>query len=350
MTLPVPESVAAPGLAVHPHRVFSGIQPTANIHLGNYLGAIKRFVPLHRQMQSLFCVVDLHAITVPQDPKLLAAQTREIAAAYIAAGIDPREAVIFVQSTVSAHAELGWIFNCVARMGWLERMTQFKDKAGTNAERVSVGLFDYPVLMSADILAYRATHVPVGEDQKQHLELSRDIADRFNRDFRRPGFFPLPEPLIEGPATRVMSLQDGTKKMSKSDPSDLSRIALTDGADQIVRKIKKARTDPLPMPETVLGLEGRPEVDNLVGIYAAMTEMTKEQVVAEYAGQGFGVFKPRLAEVAVEHLAPVTGEMARLLADPASLDRILEDGTERARALAAPVMADVREAVGLWGR
>ena len=334
---------------IHPRRVFSGIQPTANVHLGNYLGAIARFVPLHKQMQSLFCVVDLHAITVPQDPALLADQTREIAASYIAAGIDPQRAVIFVQSAVSAHAELAWIFNCVARMGWLERMTQFKDKAGANAERSSVGLFDYPVLMAADILVYRGTHVPVGEDQKQHLELARDIAIRFNKDFDCPDLLPVPEPLIGGAAARVMSLQDGTKKMSKSDPSELSRINLRDGADAIARKFRKARTDPQPLPDTVEGLEGRPEVANLVGIYAALAGTPVEAVVAEYAGAGFGLFKPRLADLAVATLAPVSTEIDRLMADRGTLDAILRDGADRARSLAAPVMADVRRAVGFWG-
>jgi tryptophanyl-tRNA synthetase len=332
----------------HPPRVFSGIQPTSNVHLGNYLGAIARFVPLHRQMESLFCVVDLHAITVPQDPAKLADQTREIAAAYIAAGIDPQKAVIFVQSAVSAHTELAWIFNCVARMGWLERMTQFKDKAGKDAERQSVGLFDYPVLMAADILAYRGTHVPVGEDQKQHLELARDIATRFNIEFKCEGLLPIPEPLIGGPAARVMSLQDGSKKMSKSDPSELSRLNMLDDADAIARKIKKAKTDPLPMPETVEAMEGRPEVRNLVGIYAALSDSPVEAVVAEFAGAGFGLFKPKLAELAVEKLAPISAEIRRLMDDRAALDAILRDGAGRARALAEPVMRDVRAAVGFW--
>lgn len=333
----------------HPPRVFSGIQPTSNLHLGNYLGAIAQFVPLHRQTESLFCVVDLHAITVPQDPARLADQTREIAAAYLAAGIDPQKAVVFVQSAVSAHTELAWLFNCVARMGWLQRMTQFKEKSGANAERASVGLFDYPVLMAADILAYRGTHVPVGEDQKQHLELARDIAIRFNNDFKCPDLLPVPEPLIGGPAARVMSLQDGTKKMSKSDPSELSRINLLDDADTIARKIRKAKTDPLPLPETVEGLAGRPDVENLVGIYAALSGLSVEQVVAEFPGAGFGVFKPRLVELAVEKLAPISADMRRLLDDRTTLDAILADGADRARALAAPVMADVRKAVGFWG-
>jgi tryptophanyl-tRNA synthetase len=341
-------SSAPPAAYAGPTRVFSGVQPTANIHLGNYLGAIQRFVTLQDEMECVFCVVDLHAITVPQDPASLAAQTREIAAAYLAAGIDPKRATVFVQSAVSAHAELAWVFNCVARMGWLERMTQFKDKAGKDAERASVGLFVYPNLMAADILAYKGTHVPVGEDQKQHLELSRDIAQKFNNDFGVPGFFPLPEPLIGGPAARVMNLQDGTKKMSKSDPAELSRINLSDDADTIARKIKRARTDPDPIPDTVEGLAGRPEVDNLVGIYAALAGVTKADVVAQFAGKGFGAFKPALADLSVEKLSPITSEMRRLMADPASLDAVLRDGAERANAIAAPILAEVKAAVGFW--
>jgi tryptophanyl-tRNA synthetase len=327
-------------------RVFSGMQPTANVHIGNYLGAMTRFVSLQHEMESLFCVVDLHAITVPQDPKALKQQTREIAAAYLAAGIDPDKAIIFVQSMVSAHAELSWILNCVARMGWLERMTQFKDKAGKNSERVSVGLFAYPVLMAADILAYKATRVPVGDDQKQHLELARDIALRFNSDFNVDGFFTPPEPLIGGPAARVMSLQDGSKKMSKSDPADNARINLTDGVDTIAKKLKKARTDILPMPGDVSELKDRPEVDNLVGIYAALSGMNKEAVVAEFAGAGFGVFKPRLADLAVDKLGPVTTKMTELMADPAGLDLILRTGADRANAIAAPILAQVKDVVG----
>lgn len=331
-------------------RVFSGVQPTANLHLGNYLGAIKRFVELQDEPATncIYCVVDLHAITVPQDPEKLRAQTREVAAAYLAAGVDPTRSVIFVQSTVSAHAELAWILNCVARMGWLERMTQFKDKAGKNAERSSVGLFDYPVLMAADILAYKATHVPVGEDQKQHLELSRDIAARFNSDFKVDGFFPLPEPIIGGPAARVMNLQDGSKKMSKSDPGDNSRINMTDSVDLLVKKIKKAKTDSLPMPAHVDELKGRPEVDNLVSIYAALAGQTKAQVVAEFVGAGFGVFKPRLADLAVEALGPIMTSMANYLADPAQIDAILRAGADRANALAQPILKDTKAAVGFW--
>jgi tryptophanyl-tRNA synthetase len=334
----------------HPeNRVFSGVQPTGNLHLGNYLGAIRNFVGLQDTHECIYCVVDMHAITVWQDPKELAANTREVAAAYIAAGIDPERHVIFNQSKVSAHAELAWVLNCVARIGWLNRMTQFKDKAGKDREKASVGLYAYPVLMAADILAYRATHVPVGEDQKQHLELARDVAQKFNNDFSVNGgedFFPLPEPLIMGPATRVMSLRDGTKKMSKSDPSDYSRITLKDTADDISQKIRKARTDPDPLPETVEELEKRPEADNLVGIYAALAGLGKAEVLARYPGAQFSVFKPALADLAIEKLSPLTGEMKRLAADPGYIDGVLARGAERARAIAAPVFSRVREIVG----
>lgn len=328
------------------NRVFSGVQPTGNLHLGNYLGAIRNFVGLQDTHECVYCVVDMHAITVWQDPKELAANTREVAAAYIAAGIDPERHIVFNQSKVAAHAELAWILNCVARIGWLNRMTQFKDKAGKNREQASVGLYAYPVLMAADILVYRATHVPVGEDQKQHLELARDTAQKFNNDFSVPDFFPQPEPLIMGPATRVMSLRDGTKKMSKSDPSDLSRITMRDSADDISKKIRKAQTDPDPLPETLEGLEGRPGADNLVGIYAALAGKTKAEVLAEFAGAQFSVFKPALADLAVEKLSPITGEMQRLMADPGYIDTVLEKGAERARAIADPIVARVREIVG----
>jgi len=328
------------------NRVFSGVQPTGNLHLGNYLGAIRNFVGLQDSHECVYCVVDMHAITVWQDPKELAANTREVAAAYIAAGIDPERHIVFNQSKVAAHAELAWILNCVARIGWLNRMTQFKDKAGKNREQASVGLYAYPVLMAADILVYRATHVPVGEDQKQHLELARDTAQKFNNDFSVPDFFPQPEPLIMGPATRVMSLRDGTKKMSKSDPSDLSRITMRDSADDISKKIRKAQTDPDPLPETLEGLEGRPGADNLVGIYAALAGKTKAEVLAEFAGAQFSVFKPALADLAVEKLSPITGEMQRLMADPGYIDTVLEKGAERARAIADPIVARVREIVG----
>ncbi|MAU67254.1 tryptophan--tRNA ligase [Hyphomonas sp.] len=333
-----------------PQRVFSGIQPTGNLHLGNYLGALKKFVDLQNDgWDCVYSVVDMHAITMPVEKGVLADQTRQIAAAFIACGIDPKTSIVYAQSSVPAHAELAWVFNCVARMGWVERMTQFKDKAGKDAERASVGLFTYPVLQAADILAYKATHVPVGEDQKQHLELSRDIADRFNREYDVPGFFPLPEPLIKGPGARIMSLKDGTKKMSKSDPSDLSRINLVDDADLIAKKIKKAKTDlEGDMPSEVEGLKGRPEVENLVGIYSAVSGLTTEQVLAEYGGKGFGVFKPALADVMVDHLAPITQRYRDILADQSGIDAILKDGAERADAIAAPIMEEVRRAVGYW--
>ena len=331
-----------------PKRIFSGVQPSGDLHLGNYLGALKAFAALQGDHDSLYCVVDLHAITVPQDPRTLADKTREIGAAFLAAGVDPDRSIVFAQSSVSAHSELGWYLNCVARMGWVQRMTQFKDKAGRDAERASVGLFDYPVLQAADILAYKGTHVPVGEDQKQHLELTRDIADKFNRDFGAPGFFPLPEPVTDGPGTRIMSLKDGTRKMSKSDPSDLSRINLTDDADTIAKKIKKARTDPEPVPETTEGLDARPEVANLLKIYATLADTTVDAVIAQYAGVGFGTFKPALADLAVERLAPVTQAMRTLLNDPAEMDRILVAGADRAAAIADPVMAEVRRIIGFW--
>ena len=333
-----------------PQRILSGIQPTGNLHLGNYLGALKKFTDLQAKgWEGLYCVVDLHAITQPQDPKELADQTRQIAAAMLAAGLDPEESTVFVQSSVRAHSELAWIFNCVARMGWLEKMTQFKDKTGKDSERASVGLFDYPVLQAADILIYKATHVPVGEDQKQHLELTRNVAARFNQQFDAPGFFPLPEGLIEGPGARIMSLKDGTKKMSKSDPAENSRINLIDDSGTIARKIKKSKTDTQgDMPETVDGLDGRPEVANLVGIYAALAGLSDEQVLAEYGGKGFGTFKPALAELAVDHLSPITQEMRRLLDDPAEIDAALAKGAAKANAVAEPIIEEVRRVVGFW--
>ena len=338
-------------------RVFSGVQPTGNLHLGNYLGAITRFVDLQKDHECLYCVVDMHAITVAQDPAELTRNIREVTAAFLAAGIDPKAHIVFNQSRVSQHAELAWVFNCVARIGWLNRMTQFKEKAGKNRENASVGLYDYPVLMASDILLYHAGAVPVGEDQKQHLELTRDIAGKFNNDFGKrirelglgDAFFPLPEPVISGPATRVMSLKDGSKKMSKSDPSDLSRINLTDDADTIARKIKKAKTDPEPLPGGEKGLEGRPEAANLVGIFAALSGMSKADVLKQYGGQGFGVFKPALSELAVEKLAPIGDEMRRLMDDPAYIDAVLEDGAGRARAIAAPIYANVKKIVGFLG-
>ncbi len=337
-----------------PERVFSGVQPTGNLHLGNYLGAIRKFVALQENHDCIYCVVDLHAITTWQDPKELAGNIREVTAAFIASGIDPEKHIVFNQSQVSEHAELAWIFNCVARMGWLNRMTQFKDRAGKDREKASVGLFSYPNLMAADILAYRATHVPVGEDQKQHLELTRDIAQKFNNDFCQSiaengygdAFFPLTEPLIEGPATRVMSLRDGTKKMSKSDPSDLSRIVLTDDADTIAKKFRKAKTDPMPLPETVEGLKDRPEAESLAGIYAALADISKQQVLKDFGGREFSAFKPALAELAVEKLAPISSEMTRLQADPGHIDKILCAGADKARVLASETIKSVKEIVG----
>ena len=332
-----------------PRRILSGIQASGALHLGNYLGALKRFTELQDQGAPCFLfVADMHAITVWQDPAKLADQTREIAAAYLASGLDPARSIIFPQSAVRAHADLAWVFNCVARLGWLDRMTQFKEKSGKHKERSSVGLYTYPVLQAADILLYKATEVPTGEDQKQHLELTRDIAQKFNTDFGVPGFFPLPEPLTQGPAPRGVSLRDGSAKMSKSDPSDQSRINLTDDADTILAKIRKARSDADVLPDTLEGLNDRPEAKNLVTIYAALADMTREQVLAQYAGQGFGVFKPALAERAVEAMAPVTAEMRRLMADPAEIDRVLKDGAERASAIADPVVDEVKKIVGFW--
>lgn len=339
----------------HPERVFSGMQPTGSLHLGNYLGAMLQWIEMQKTRECIYCVVDLHAITVWQDPAELKRSIRLVAASYMASGLDPKKSVLFNQSQVSAHAELAWIFNCVARLGWLNRMTQFKEKAGKDREQASVGLYAYPNLMAADILAYRATHVPVGEDQKQHIELARDIAQKFNNDFREQIaalgyedglFFPQPEPVITGPATRVMSLRDGTKKMSKSDPSDLSRINLTDDADTIARKIQKAKTDPDALPSEDAGLAGRPEADNLMGIYAALSAQSKAQVMAEFGGQQFSAFKKALADVAVAKLEPLGNEIRRMMDDPAEIDRVLADGSARARAIAAPIMDEVRDIVG----
>ena len=329
-------------------RVFSGIQPSGGLTLGNYLGAMKRFVDMQDAgtHETIYCMVDLHAITVAQDPKDLAHNTRELCAGFIASGIDPEKSVLFNQSQVPEHAQLGWIFNCVARMGWMGRMTQWKDKAGKNAEQASLGLFAYPALMAADILVYHATHVPVGEDQKQHLELTRDIAAKFNHDYG-VDFFPITEPVIEGAATRVMSLRDGTKKMSKSDPSDLSRINMTDNADAIAKKIRKAKTDPEPLPEALDGLDERPDARNLVNIYAALAEITPQQVLDQHAGSQFGTFKPVLADLAVEKLAPIGTEMSRLMEDQAEIDRILARGAERGREIAAPILAKTLEIVGM---
>ncbi|MBZ6378107.1 tryptophan--tRNA ligase [Pacificimonas flava] len=329
-------------------RVFSGIQPTGDLHLGNYLGAIVNWVRMQETHDCIFCIVDLHAITMSHDPQLLAKQTRELAAALIASGLDPDRCILFHQSAVPMHAQLAWILQCVARVGWLDRMTQFKEKKGKDKEGASVGLYTYPVLQAADILGYRATHVPVGEDQKQHLELARDIAIRFNQNFGGGDgeFFPVPEPMIQGPATRVMSLRDGTAKMSKSDPSDMSRIAMTDDADTIMRKFKKAKTDPEPLPESEEGLEGRPEAANLVNIYAALAGTDRAAVLREFGGQGFGSFKPALGELAAEKLAPNSERYRDLKADKKTLDRILRDGAAKADAIAAPILEDAKRAVG----
>lgn len=345
-------------------QVFSGVQPTGNLHLGNYLGAIRKFVALQDEHDCIFCVVDMHSITAQLVHDDLKAQTRSIAAAFIASGIDPVKHIVFNQSAVPGHAELAWIFNCVARIGWMNRMTQFKDKAGKDRENASLGLLAYPSLMAADILLYRATHVPVGDDQKQHLELTRDIAQKFNIDFSErikaaglgvdmmvgeeqvTGFFPMTEPLIDGPAPRVMSLRDGSKKMSKSEPSDLSRINMTDDADTIAKKIRKARTDPAPLPETLEELARRPEADNLVCIYAALSDISREKVIAQYGGQQFSVFKPALADLAVTVLEPITSEMQRLMDDPSHIDAILKDGSSRANAIAEETMSGVRDIIG----
>ncbi|MEM9785738.1 MAG: tryptophan--tRNA ligase [Pseudomonadota bacterium] len=327
-------------------RVFSGIKPSGGLTLGNYLGAIKRFVGVQGQMETIYCVVDLHAITVWQDPAELADMTREVAAGYLASGLDPIKSILFNQSQVAAHAELAWIFNCVARVGWMNRMTQFKDKAGANTEQVSLGLYAYPALMAADILLYHATHVPVGDDQKQHVELTRDIAAKFNHDFKTD-FFPLTEPVIEGPAMRIMNLRDGTKKMSKSGDSDMERINMTDDADLIAKKFKKAKTDPEPLPETIDELANRPEARNLVETYAALDDKTPEAVIAEYAGAGWGKFKPALADLAVAKLSPISTEMARLMADPAEIDRILRDGAGKAREIAEPILRQTYDIVGM---
>jgi tryptophanyl-tRNA synthetase len=325
------------------------MQPTNTLHLGNYLGALRNWVKLQDEMPCIFCVVDMHAITADAGyakPKELLTASREVTAAYIAAGVDPNRSILFKQSDVGAHAELAWVFNCVARLGWMDRMTQFKEKSGKHKERSSVGLYTYPTLMAADILVYKATHVPVGEDQKQHLELARDIAQKFNNDYAAPDFFPQPEPLILGTATRVMSLRDGSKKMSKSDESDYSRINLTDDADAISAKIRKARTDPNPLPDDEKGLKDRPEAENLFNIYAALAEVPKAELIARYAGQQFSGFKNDLADIAVAKLTPIADKMRHLLAEPAEIDAILAKGAERADEIAAPVLKEVKKLVG----
>jgi len=328
------------------NRIFSGIQPTGNLHLGNYLGAIRNWVALQHDYECIFCIVDLHALTQPQDPGELRHSTREVTAAYIAAGIDVENSIIFNQSTVTAHSELAWILSCLTPLGWLNRMTQFKDKAGKNREMAGLGLYAYPVLMAADIIGYKATHVPVGEDQKQHVELARDIAGAFNRRYE-VDFFPLPEPQIFGEATRVMSLRDGTKKMSKSDTSDYSRLNMTDDADTIALKIRRAKTDPEPLSDTIAALEARPEADNLVGIYAALTNLTREQALARFAGKNFSAFKEELSAVAVEVLGKIGGEMRRLMAAPDHIDAVLRLGAQRAAAIAMPILRAVQDITGL---
>ena len=342
-------------MSTFPERVFSGVQPTGNLHLGNYLGALKRFVEMQATHPCIYCVVDLHAMTMPHDPAQLANSTREVTAAFLACGIDPEKNIVFNQSRVPEHTELAWVFDCVARVGWLNRMTQFKEKAGKDRENASVGLYNYPVLMAADILVYKATHVPVGDDQKQHLELSRDIAQKFNNDFAGPiaaqghgdAFFPLPEPLIQGPATRVMSLRDGTKKMSKSDPSEFSLIALTDDADAIAQKVRRAKTDPDALPSEVEGLAGRPEAENLVGIFAALNDESKSSVLKTFGGAQFSSFKNALAELAISKLSPIRSEMLRLNGDPAHVDAVLANGARRASVIAKPIMEAVKDILGL---
>jgi tryptophanyl-tRNA synthetase len=328
------------------NRIFSGIQPTGNLHLGNYLGAIRNWVAMQNDYDCMFCIVDLHALTLPQDPKELREATREVTAAYVAAGIDPERCIIFNQSTVHEHTELAWLLGCLTPLGWLNRMTQFKDKAGKQRDSAGLGLYAYPVLMAADILLYKGTHVPVGEDQKQHVELARDIAGAFNRRYE-VDFFPLPEPVIFGTATRVMSLRDGTKKMSKSDTSDYSRINMTDDADAIRQKIRKAKTDPHPMPATVTEAETRPEAANLLGIYAALADKSLEATVAEFAGSPFSRFKEALSDLAVSVLGRIGGEMRRLMAEPDYVDRILRRSAERATAIAAPNLREVFDITGL---
>ena len=328
-------------------RVFSGVQPSGGLTLGNYLGAVKRFVQMQNDnYETIYCVVDLHAITVWQDPNVLRQNTRELAAFFIASGLDPKKSILFNQSAVSEHAQLGWIFNCVARMGWMQRMTQFKDKAGKNAQNASLGLFAYPALMAADILAYHATHVPVGDDQKQHLELTRDIAIKFNHDYE-VDFFPVTEPVIGGPAARVMSLRDGTKKMSKSDPSDLSRINMTDSSDVISNKIRKAKTDPQALPSEPEGLKDRAEAENLVSIYAALGDESVDEVLSEIGGKQFSEFKPMLVERATEVLSPISSEMERIMRDLPELDKVLNNGANKAKSIAKPILQKTFDIIGV---
>jgi len=327
-------------------RIFSGVQPTGNLHLGNYLGAIRNWVQLQSDYECIFCIVDLHAITLPQDPDELRRHTREVTAAYVAAGIDPERCIIFNQSTVAGHSQLSWLLGCLTPLGWLNRMTQFKEKAGKHRENAGLGLYAYPVLMAADILLYKATHVPVGEDQKQHLELARDIAGAFNRRYDLD-YFPLPEPQILGAATRVMSLRDGTSKMSKSDPSDYSRINMTDDADTVALKIRRAKTDPEPIPEDVEALEGRPEAANLVGIYGALANLSRAEVCRQYGGKGFADFKKDLSDLAVSVMGPIGAEMQRLVSEPGYVDDILRRGAERANEIAERHIKEVHDIIGL---
>ena len=330
-------------------RIFSGVQPTGNLHLGNYLGAIKNWVNLQNDISSIFSIVDLHAITVPQEPLKLKSSTHEVAAAIIASGIDIDKSILFNQSLVKEHSELAWILNCVCRIGWLNRMTQFKEKAGKNKENATVGLYGYPVLMAADILLYKSTHVPVGDDQKQHIELARDIASSFNNMFtsdNEEDFFTLPEPQIIGEAKRVMSLRDGTKKMSKSDASDASRINLTDTKEEISNKIKKAKTDPHPLPSTLQELKDRPEAHNLLSIYSSLSDQNLEKVLKEFSGKGFSYFKPKLIDLAVETLNPISLEMRNLLKDTNQIDKVLKNGAQKAREIAGPVLKDIKNLVG----
>ena len=329
-------------------KIFSGVQPTGNLHLGNYLGAIKNFVELNNQKDNecIFCVVDLHAITVKQDPKELKKNIRETVATFIASGLDPNSSIIFNQSMVSAHSEAAWILSCVSRIGWLNRMTQFKEKAGKDKEKASIGLYSYPILMAADILLYDATHVPVGDDQKQHLELCRDIAQKFNNDFNAPEFLKVPEPLIQKEFSRIMSLKDGTKKMSKSDPSNLSRINLTDEKEEISNKIKKAKTDPMPMPSTIKELTDRPEAENLLGIYSSLKNKNLENSVNEFNGKQFSEFKEKLSEILIEKIEPITKEIKRLLNEEKYLDEILLIGSEKADKIASKKIKEIKELVG----
>ncbi len=329
-------------------KIFSGVQPTGNLHLGNYLGAIKNFVELNNDQENecIFCVVDLHAITVSQDPKKLRDNIYETVATFLASGIDSKKSIIFNQSRVSAHSEAAWILSCVARMGWLNRMTQFKEKAGKDKEKASIGLYSYPVLMAADILLYDATHVPVGDDQKQHLELCRDIAQKFNNDFNRNDFFKIPEPLIQKQFSRIMSLKDGLKKMSKSELSNLSRINLTDGKDEIINKIKKAKTDPLPMPSTIEELQKRPEAKNLIGIYSSLSGLTLEKIINEFSGENFSKFKERLSQVVVDKIIPISAEIKKLLNDKRYLEEILNEGSKKASNIASKKIKEIHEIVG----